>query len=302
MKLKYSGDNIKIKNIKDNINPLNDFLFSKIFGEKGCEEELLYLINVFTKKNFKNLSIAMNEFKGQFKDNKKSIVDVLAVMNEGTIVNVESQIEKQKNFHKRSHFYSSKIHSVFLEVGKNYENLPMLIMLNLLEFNFTKSNEYHSKFVLCDIEHREYILEDLLESHYIELPKFRKLIKEENIDLNEKEIRLLLFLDKKTPQYLIEKVIKMDETINKMHKKIENILQTKNEYLAYIKAEMAERDYENTISYAEEKGEKKGKKEGKKEGRKEGIIEIANNLKTQGIDIQQIAKATGLKIEEIEKL
>lgn len=73
----------------------------------------------------------------------------------------------------------------------------MLIMLNLLEFDFTKSDEYHSKFEFCDIKHREYILEDLLESHYIELPKFRKLINEENIDLNEKEVRLLLFLDKK---------------------------------------------------------------------------------------------------------
>lgn len=56
---------------------------------------------------------------------------------------------------------------------------------------------------------------------------------------------------------------------------------------------MAERDYENTISYAEEKGEKKVKK---------GIIEIATKLKNQRIDIQQISKATGLKIEEIEKL
>lgn len=53
---------------------------------------------------------------------------------------------------------------------------------------------------------------------------------------------------------------------------------------------MAERDYENTISYAEEKGMKKG------------IIKIATNLKLQGIDTEQISKATDLEIEEIKKL
>ena len=47
---------------------------------------------------------------------------------------------------------------------------------------------------------------------------------------------------------------------------------------------------------------KKGKAEGKAEGRQEEKHSIALNLKKLGVSIEQIAFATGLSIEEIEKL
>ena len=40
----------------------------------------------------------------------------------------------------------------------------------------------------------------------------------------------------------------------------------------------------------------------KLEGRMEGRLEIASNLKSQGVDITAIQKATGLSLEEIQKL
>lgn len=51
-----------------------------------------------------------------------------------------------------------------------------------------------------------------------------------------------------------------------------------------------------------EKGLQKGKAEGKAEGRQEEKHSIALNLKKLGVSIEQIAFATGLSIEEIEKL
>ncbi len=61
---------------------------------------------------------------------------------------------------------------------------------------------------------------------------------------------------------------------------------------------------------AERIGVKKGKKEGREEGKKEGILEgakgkaleMAKNLKENGVDISLIAKSSGLSKEEIEKL
>lgn len=48
--------------------------------------------------------------------------------------------------------------------------------------------------------------------------------------------------------------------------------------------------------------DKKFFKEGKEAGKAEGIIEIAKNLISIGLPIEQIAQATGLSIEQIEKL
>jgi predicted transposase/invertase (TIGR01784 family) len=47
---------------------------------------------------------------------------------------------------------------------------------------------------------------------------------------------------------------------------------------------------------------KQGIKIGEEKGKKQGKIETAKELLTMGIEIENIAKATGLKKEEIEKL
>lgn len=165
---------IRIHNEEININVLNDFLFGKLFGERGCEKETLYLINAFTKRNFESLSFEPNEIKGIHINNKKSATDVLVVMNEGTFVNIESQIAKKKGFHKRSHFYNSKIYSALLHVGDDYEELPMTIMINILGFDLHKLDNYHTIFVLTEKTHKEYALDDIIETHYIDLTRFRK--------------------------------------------------------------------------------------------------------------------------------
>ena len=45
-----------------------------------------------------------------------------------------------------------------------------------------------------------------------------------------------------------------------------------------------------------------GRMEGRLEGRMEGRMETARNLKSMGLDIATIQKATGLSPEEIQKL
>ena len=49
-------------------------------------------------------------------------------------------------------------------------------------------------------------------------------------------------------------------------------------------------------------GEIKGKFEGKLEGKIEGKLEIAKGMKEDGFPFPQIAKYTGLSIDEIEQL
>ena len=165
---------IKISGKEKNINLLNDFLFGKLLGERGCEKEALHLINVFTKRNFKSLSYEPNEIKSERTGNKKAITDVLVMMNDGSIINIEAQRAKQKKFHKRSHFYNSRIYSILLRAGKNYEELPMTFMINIIDFNLHKLEKYHTTFTLCEKTHKEYEIADIMEIHYIDLTKFRK--------------------------------------------------------------------------------------------------------------------------------
>lgn len=55
-----------------------------------------------------------------------------------------------------------------------------------------------------------------------------------------------------------------------------------------------------------EKGRKEGLEEGRREGKKEGehdkAIQIATDMKKEGLDIAIIVKMTKLSLEEVEKL
>ena len=66
------------------------------------------------------------------------------------------------------------------------------------------------------------------------------------------------------------------------------------------------RDYIATYNTAEEmgieKGFERGRTKGRAEGKAEGIIETARNFKAIGISYLDIAKATGLSYDEIERL
>lgn len=66
------------------------------------------------------------------------------------------------------------------------------------------------------------------------------------------------------------------------------------------------RDLRNSLYTAEEKGHAQGHTEGLTQGRAEGINEgimlIAKNLKTMGLSVADIIKATGLSEDDIAKL
>jgi len=65
-------------------------------------------------------------------------------------------------------------------------------------------------------------------------------------------------------------------------------------------------DWQNTIATTEHKAVERRMKQGLKEGEKEGelhkALEIAQQMKANGISLSVIAQCTGLDINEIDKL
>jgi predicted transposase/invertase (TIGR01784 family) len=65
-------------------------------------------------------------------------------------------------------------------------------------------------------------------------------------------------------------------------------------------------DYYNVIDGAkiqgQEIGEALGRAEGRTAGARETTIKVAANLKEMGLSTEEVAKATGLSIEEIKEL
>ena len=83
----------------------------------------------------------------------------------------------------------------------------------------------------------------------------------------------------------------------------------RNRFIQYLE-EKAERDVISDLEWATQQGIKKGKLEGKLEGLLEGkregerikAFETAKNLLRMGLDVEKIALATGLSVEDVASL
>jgi predicted transposase/invertase (TIGR01784 family) len=131
-------------------------------------------------------------------------------------------------------------------------------------------------------------LTDALEIHFIDMVKFRR-VGEKDIR-NDPLQRWLIWLDKDSPEGLVEEVVKMDRAIQKAEEKMVYVTQDKEALRAYQMRELALSDWTSGINHA------------KREGIQEGKREIARNLKKIGMPVGQIADAAGLSIEDIAKL
>jgi len=118
------------------LNPLNDYLFQKYLGEKGDEEQLLSFLNAVLKRTRKtklvNVEILENKtFTADMTGSKASILDIRAITDNNTRVNIEIQLQNFGNMDRRSLFYWSREYSKGIKEGQNYEELPNVIVVDV---------------------------------------------------------------------------------------------------------------------------------------------------------------------------
>lgn len=274
------------------LKPLNDFVFQKIFGEEDAEEILLPFLNAVLGRTqqepLTEVKIIKNTqlIKETIKD-KTGRLDVRAQTAQGEQIDIEVQLTDQSNMDRRTLFYWGKLYLEGIKQGEDYTTLKKVITINLLDFNFLETKSYHSSFHLWEDFEKEYRLTDLVEIHFIELPKFRAL-KEKNYK-DEALLRWLRFLETDVDEEELEVLMKMEPAIRKAEEKLEH-LSSDPEMLALYKArEESAHERANLIATGVEKG------------KRERELELAKAL-LDVLDDATIAAKIGLPIDEVNKL
>ena len=149
---------------------------------------------------------------------------------------------------------------------------------------------------LCDTATHK-VFYDKLEFIYVEIAKFDKSL-EELETLYEKWLYALKNLYKLTqrPKELCDKVF------DRLFEEAEIARFTPQEQREYEASKKAYRDIKNSVDTAKGEGIAEGMEKGMKQGMKQRSLEIARNLLSLGLPIDQITQATGLTEEEIELL
>ena len=286
----------------DRLKVKNDFIFQKIFGQNEHKEILISFLNAVLalagEKRLMDIEIIENtRLKKDHIDDKLGVLDIRAKAITGEQFNIEVQLINQYNMDQRTLFYWSKLFSEQLKEGQPFQSLKKTITINILDFSYIKVEHYHSVFHLWEDFHKECKLTDILEIHFLELPKFRKA----RPDLSKPLDRWLIFIED-SPKEVREMAIDKDPAIAKAEELLER-LGSLDEVKRYYEArEMAIHDEVTRITGAKAEGRAEGLAEGEVEGILKGKIETAQNLLSMGMIIQDIAAATGLAMEQIEQL
>ena len=282
----------------------NDYVFKRIFGKGGNEKILKSLLEAILKINIQKIEIKNPEIPKETIDEKLSILDIKAEINENTIIDIELQVGNTTAIEKRLVVYNAKLIAGEIKVSEQYQKAKDTIVICILNDNVVKRNAYLSlamlkyeeteeiRYVDMGYKKEEEYLTDMVKYYIIELPKFKRK-KPKVADLLEKWL------------YVIGGDTKMMEECKKGNKEIKEAV----EQLTQMSADEYERElYEirerSRLTYNTEINEarRKGMEEGKAEGKTEEKKEIAKKMKEKGTEIEYIIEITGLTEEEINLL
>ena len=278
------------------INPFTDVGFKRIFGQELSKPLLLDFLNSLFEgeKRIVNLTFLDKEQPALFEEDRSLIYDIYCETDEGEKIIVEMQNKSQPFFKNRSIYYVSESIARQGERGSswNYEldSVYLVAFLNFSPLDFKK--QFRTDVVLAEKDTKEQF-SDKLRMIYLQLPLFKK-----EAEDCENQVERWIYL------------LKNMETLNRLpwaaqsavFKKLESIADvggmTRAERLQY---DEALKKYRDTISVFE--GVRlEGRMEGNAEGRLEEKIAIARNLKSMGMSISDVSKATGLSEEGIKVL
>ena len=93
-----------------------------------------------------------------------------------------------------------------------------------------------------------------------------------------------------------------DKVFDRLFEEAEIARFTPQEQREYEASKKAYRDIKNSVDTAKREGIAEGMKKGMKQGMKQRSLEIARNLLSLGLPVDQITQATGLTEEEIKQL
>ena len=290
-----------------------DWAIKRILRDKANFGVLEGLMTVLLGEPIKIMEILESESNRDSHEDKSNRVDVKAKTSEGEIIIVEVQLAREAHFMHRILYGTSKAVIEQLEIGQDYEHIKKVYSINVLYFDLGNGEDYvyHGTTTFRGMTKPDSILEFKQREEEFVKESAPCVASPENVFPEYFLLRVNQFNTvAKTPiedwmAYLKDGSIKPDTQtpgLQEAREKLDYMRMTREERRAYeeymVSVHAAKDVYETAVA----EGMAEGIKQGIKQGIEKGILQIARNMKEEGIPLSTIAKLTGLGVEEIEKL
>ena len=299
---------------------LCDFMFKRLFGSEANKDVLIGFLNILLEDvEIEGVDFIPTEHLGLTEDDRKVIFDISCRCKDGRSFIIEMQKGYQKHFRKRAVYYTTypineqgrHARDLYLKNKADAEisgipyaakfewdyDLKPVTVVALLNFQFDHEvgwprDRCHSSYRLREDSCHE-VMTDALRFVFLELGRFKKRIWELHTVFDKwmyllKHMHEMVSVPKEFSDPLFTRLFYLAE--------INNF--TPEEYKQYQKSLESMSEFDNVINSTAELAEMRGRTEGRAEGR----VEVARNMLGMGIEIDVIARATGLTVEEVEAL
>ena len=279
-----------------------DWAVKRMLRDKANFSVLEGLITVLTGTNVKIVEILESEGNQENAYDKFNRVDVKAKNDHDEIIIVEVQLTRQLYYLQRMLYGVSKAITEHIEIGNKYDKVKKVYSINILYFDLGKGDDYlyHGKTVFTGVHTGDLLQVNTREQDEIKMRVPEDVFPEYFIIRVNNFNRVATTPIEEWVDYLKNNRIKDTTTTPGLREAKERLLyMTMNdkERHAYD-AHMDDIMVQNDVFYT---ARMEGRAKGRAEGRAEGIMLTAKNLKSMGLSISDIMKATGLSEDDINR-
>ncbi|MDO4449464.1 MAG: Rpn family recombination-promoting nuclease/putative transposase [Moraxella sp.] len=304
------------------LNPYTDFGFKKLFGEEASKPLLIDFLNSMlpTHHQIAQLNFKNNEQLGINDDDRKAVYDIYCESITGEKFIVELQRVKQRYFKERTLFYTTFPIREQTQKGNGWNyKLEAIYCISILDFTFDDTDKTleESREVVHTVQLKNQnnrVFYDKLTFIYLEMPNFNK--KEHELktqldkwlffikNLEELQNIPLIFKDSIVfhDAFIRAEVANLNDAdhYNYMHS-LKNYWDFMSAIDTYV-AEGKKIGLEEGKIIGIELGIEQGKQLGIEQGEKQAKRLIITNLKTNGMNDEQIRQILSSTIDEWKEL
>lgn len=296
-----------------------DWAAKRLLRQKANFGVLEGFLTVLLQEQVKIIELLESESNQFTMDDKFNRVDIKARNSKGEIIIVEIQNTRELYYLERILYGVAKAITEHISLGNQYNEVKKIYSISILYFDIGKGNDYlyHGQNIFVGVHTGDRLEVSTKEKNAI-VHKLPAQIFPEYFLIRVNEFNKVAV----TPleewiEYLKSGTIRPDTKapgLEEARKKLAYYNMTKEDRHAYdehINAVMIQNDVlDGAKLEGRMEGRMEGLAEGLAEGRMEGLaegerkkqLEVARNLKKMGLSSEMIMQATGISVEEIEKL
>ncbi len=277
-----------------------DWAIKRLLRNKADFSVLEGFLSELLKEDVQIQNILESESNQQLDSDKYNRVDILVKNSKGELVIIEIQNQNEYDYFHRMSYGTSKAITEYISVGEPYKNIKKVYSINIVYFDLGQGNDYvyHGKIDFIGIHKADKLMLSAKQTEMLGgkvepaqiFPEYYVIKVNQFDDIAKDTLDQWIY-------YLKNNEIKDDFTAK-------GITQAKELWRVDSLAEDEQKNYSQHLKDLRNEASRilTLKIDAEDRVKKERDLQIAKNLKENGVDIILIMKSTGLSKVEIEKL